>query len=134
MIVLIITMIISQNIVLPRDQVFFVQFLLIDITHINPFVPNAPFPYPLKTSECCFSNVFREEIIGALVTNGLSKFLSTFQFFFSMLLTNFLRKATQNLVNYIQIYKKEKNRKEYLTQQFDKPNSCSKNSREVSLF
>ena len=55
-------------------------------------------------------------------------------FLFPMLLINFLRKALQNLENYILTYKK-KNRKEYLAQQLDVPkNSCSKNSRETSLF
>ena len=36
----------------------------------NPFVPNAPFLYPLKTSENC--KVFSEKRKGALGTNGLN--------------------------------------------------------------
>ena len=40
---------------------------------INPFVPNAPFLYPMKTSEnlnvfCCFQEVEK----GVLGTSGLS--------------------------------------------------------------
>ena len=36
---------------------------------VNPFVPNAPFLYPLKILR--FSDVFRGERKGALQTNGL---------------------------------------------------------------
>ena len=39
---------------------------------INPFVPNAPFLYPLKTKKTIrFSNVFRWWRKGALGTNEL---------------------------------------------------------------
>ena len=37
--------------------------------YINPFIPNAPFLYPLKTLR--FSDVFRGKRKGALGTNGL---------------------------------------------------------------
>ena len=42
---------------------------------INPFVSNAPFLYPLKTSgnRKDFSDVFRGQRKSALGTNGLSK-------------------------------------------------------------
>ena len=37
--------------------------------YINPFIPNAPFLYPLKTLR--FSDVFRGKRKGALGTSGL---------------------------------------------------------------
>ena len=38
---------------------------------LNPFVPNASFLYPLKTSEnLWFADVFRGQKKGALGTNG----------------------------------------------------------------
>ena len=41
---------------------------------INPFVPNAPFLYPLKTSENLrFFDVFRGWRKSALGTNGLTQ-------------------------------------------------------------
>ena len=44
----------------------------INVPRINPFVPSAPFLYPLKTSETVrFSDVFRGQRKGALGTNGL---------------------------------------------------------------
>ena len=47
-----------------------------NITHvirINPFVPNAPFLYPMKTPETVnFSNIFKGQKKGALGTNGLN--------------------------------------------------------------
>ena len=44
------------------------------VKHVNPFVPNAPFLYPLKTSENLtvflrFSDVFSGHRKGALGTN-----------------------------------------------------------------
>ena len=47
---------------------------------INLFVPNAPFPYPLKTAENCFklSYVFRKQRKGALGWNGLTVFIFNF--------------------------------------------------------
>ena len=51
------------------------------VPFVNPFVPNAPFLYPLKTSENRkFSYIFRRWKKGALGTNGLLK-LQTYMFF-----------------------------------------------------
>ena len=49
--------------------------------HINPFVPNAPFLYPLKTSEN--RNVFRRR--GALGTNGLTSFRAIVPQYYALL-------------------------------------------------
>ena len=47
----------------------------IDNQQINPFIPNAPFLYSLKTSENrMVSDVFRGERKGALETNKLKLF------------------------------------------------------------
>ena len=40
---------------------------------INPFVPNTPFLYPLKTSKNVTSDVFEGYRKGALGTNELNK-------------------------------------------------------------
>ena len=49
---------------------------------VNPFVPIAPFLYPLKPSENLVFDVFRGYRKGALGTNGFTDFF----FFFSGLL------------------------------------------------